>query len=104
MYRFTRHVVSLLFLLFILPVTAFAEKGMAVDPMECLGCHGDKISAEVFGASAHGKNGCTSCHLEGADLLKHMTGRVKLEKVDCARCHQKEHAEHAGSIHQQQGI
>jgi cytochrome b subunit of formate dehydrogenase len=104
MFRFITRFLPFLFLLVILPVTSFAEQGMAVDPMECLGCHSDKISAAKFGASPHGKNGCTSCHLEGANLLNHMTGRVKPEKVDCARCHQKEYAEHAGSIHLRKGI
>ncbi|MCM2359226.1 MAG: cytochrome c3 family protein [Geobacteraceae bacterium] len=104
MFRFRKQLLPLLFLLLTLPAAALAEKGMAVDPMECLGCHGDKISAEKFGTSPHGRNGCTSCHPEGADLLRHMTGRVKLEKVQCGRCHQQEHAEHAGSVHEAKGI
>lgn len=104
MSRFHILISVLLCLLIINPVSALAEKGMAVDPSNCLGCHGEKISASRFGASPHGKNGCTSCHPEGADLLGHMTGRVRMDKVNCARCHQKEFAEHAGSIHQQSGV
>lgn len=97
------------FLLFVIllvltPAASFAEKGMAIDPMSCLGCHSNRISAEKFGSSTHGKNGCTSCHLEGVDLLKHMTAGVKLQKVNCARCHQKQYAEYANSVHQRNEI
>lgn len=83
---------------------AYGVRGVAVDPMDCLGCHGEKISAASFGGSVHGKNGCTSCHLEGDDLLGHITRRVKLQKVDCARCHEKERGEHAASIHMEKGV
>jgi cytochrome b subunit of formate dehydrogenase len=104
MHRFSVNLLLLLFVVLLGPTASFAEKGLAVDPMECLGCHSNKISAIDFGASPHGKNGCTSCHLQEANLLKHMTGGVKLEKVNCARCHQKENAEHAGSVHLAKGI
>jgi len=104
MYRFNLGLLLLVFAFMLSPVSSFAEKGMAADPMDCLGCHSDKIAADSFAASPHGKNGCTSCHLEGTNLLKHMTGSVKLEKVDCSRCHKKEFAEHAGSVHMEKGI
>jgi len=104
MYRLYKQLVFSSCLLIMMQGAVFAEKGMAIDPVDCLGCHSSKISAAHFGASAHGKNGCTSCHLEGVNLIKHMTGRVKLEKVNCARCHQKEFGEQAGSVHQQRGI
>lgn len=93
-----------LVVLLVQPALLRAEMGMAVDPMTCLGCHANIISAEKFGASPHGKNGCTSCHLGGAQLLQHLTEKVKLEKVDCGRCHQKEFAEFAGSVHQAKGV
>ena len=104
MFRFYRLFLLLLLLATASPRISFAEKGMAVDPTSCLGCHSEKISADRFGASPHGKNGCTSCHLEGVDLVQHMTASVKLQKVNCSRCHQKEFAEHAGSVHQNKGV
>ena len=83
---FTR-ILPLLALLVALAQPAFAEQGLAIDPATCLGCHGDKISATAMAASVHGKNGCTSCHIEIVELAKHMRGEVAVGKVNCARCH-----------------
>ena len=44
----------------------------------------------AFAASVHGKNACTSCHVEITDLAKHMRGEIKVHKVHCERCHKKE--------------
>jgi len=106
-----RHVAHLFLTLFVLlgllaaPAFVSAEtSSMAYDPENCLGCHGSKISLDKFGASPHGKNGCTSCHLQSADLKRHMTGSVKLEKVNCARCHGNEAKEFAKSIHAEKGL
>ena len=99
-----RQIVFLVCFCMAVPVAAFAEHGLAVDPMDCLGCHRETISAEKFAASPHGKNGCTSCHLEITDLLRHMTGKTKKQEVNCARCHGKEQTEYAMSIHGQKGV
>ncbi|MBI5656136.1 MAG: cytochrome c3 family protein [Geobacter sp.] len=85
-----------------LPVQA--EQGMAIDPATCLGCHSGKISAAAYAASVHGKNACTSCHVEIVDLAKHMKGETKVNKVRCERCHKKENAEHYDSVHIQKGV
>jgi len=77
---------------------------MAYDPENCLGCHGSKISLDSFAASPHGKNGCTSCHLQSADLKKHMTGNTKLDKVNCSRCHGNEAKEFEKSVHAKNGL
>jgi hypothetical protein len=92
--------------LFILSVatTSFAEQGMAIDPATCLGCHSNKISVSGFASSVHGKNACTSCHIEITDLAKHMRGETKINKVACERCHKKENAEHYNSVHVQKGV
>ncbi len=92
----------LLFLAVVRP--AAAEQGMAIDPATCLGCHGNKISAAAFAASVHGKNACTSCHVEITDLTKHMKGEVKVGKVHCERCHKKENAEYYNSVHVQNDV
>ena len=91
-----------LFLAVIQP--AAAEQGMAIDPATCLGCHSNKISAAAFAASVHGKNACTSCHVEITDLAKHMRGEVRVAKVHCERCHKKENAEHYNSVHVQHDV
>lgn len=78
---------------------SYAEQGMAIDPATCLGCHSNKIHAFAFAASVHGKNACTSCHVEIVDLAKHMKGETKVAKVKCERCHKKEAAEHFSSVH-----
>jgi predicted CXXCH cytochrome family protein len=83
---------------------AAAEQGMAIDPATCLGCHSNKISTSEFAASVHGKNACTSCHVEILDLAKHMKGEVKVGKVQCDRCHKKETAEHYLSVHTAKGV
>ena len=101
-YVFTR-IIPLLLLL-VLTKTAAASQGLAIDPATCLGCHGDKISASAMASSVHGRNGCSSCHVEIVDLAKHMKGETKIGKVQCVRCHKKEAAEHANSIHFQKGV
>jgi cytochrome b subunit of formate dehydrogenase len=83
---------------------ASSDWSMAVDPENCLGCHQSKINREQFATSPHGKNGCTSCHLQGVELKKHMTGSIKLEKVRCDRCHANEAKELAKSVHGNQGL
>ncbi|MBP1752741.1 MAG: cbcY [Geobacteraceae bacterium] len=93
-----RIVPLLLFLLaFGLPVSA--ERNMAAPPSVCLGCHGDKISSTDFDASVHGKNGCTSCHVELTELSSHEKGQLTVGKVQCIRCHKKIVSEHYASVH-----
>ena len=82
----------------------WADQGMAIDSVTCLGCHGDKISAASFVSSVHGKNGCNSCHVQLTDLSRHMKGQIKIEKVSCERCHKKENAEHYASVHVQKDV
>ena len=81
-----------------------AEQGMAIDPDTCLGCHSDKISVQAFADSVHGKNACTSCHVDITDLLKHMKMEVKAQKVQCERCHKKQNSEHYASVHAEKGV
>ena len=97
-------------LLLVCIVTVLIFKGQAcgaladhhraiVDSTECLDCHDDLVSEEDFVRSAHGGNGCTSCHLAGMQLDKHMEGEVPVQEVRCERCHAQETFEHNGSIH-----
>ena len=96
--------IPVILLLLSFPSFAAAEQGMAIDPATCLGCHGNKISVAEFAASVHGKNACTSCHVEITDIAKHMKGEVKVGKVRCERCHKKETAEHYLSVHTSKGV
>jgi cytochrome b subunit of formate dehydrogenase len=98
-----------LFVLFIALVIcralpAAAEQGMAIDPATCLGCHSDKMSIQAFAGSVHGKNGCTSCHVDITDLAGHMKREIKVQKVQCERCHTRESAEHYTSVHSSKGV
>ena len=95
---------SLLFILLVWSLPVFAEQGMAIDPATCLGCHGEKISIRAFAASVHGKNACTSCHVDIVDLAKHMRKEVKVNKVQCERCHKKQNSEHYASVHAEKGV
>jgi predicted CXXCH cytochrome family protein len=103
MQLFTRLIPITLLILTFTRIAA-AEQGMAIDPATCLGCHSNKISAAAFAASVHGKNACTSCHVEIIDLGQHMRGVVKVGKVHCERCHKKENAEHYLSVHINKGV
>jgi hypothetical protein len=62
-------------------VPVVAEQGMAIDPATCLGCHSDKMSIQAFAGSVHGKNGCTSCHVDITDLASHMKKEIKVQQV-----------------------
>ncbi len=104
MFRWRMIVLLLPVLLLTATLPAFAEQGMAIDPATCLGCHSNKISIAGFAASVHGKNACTSCHVDITDLPKHMRGEIKVHKVACERCHKKENAEHYNSIHVQKDV
>jgi Cytochrome c3 len=96
--------IPLLLMMITAAMPAAAEQGMAIDPATCLGCHSNKISVTAFAASVHGKNACTSCHIEITDLAKHMRGEVKVGKVHCERCHKKETSEHYASVHAQADV
>ena len=97
-------VVPFILLTLLCAFPALAEQGMAIDPATCLGCHGDKISTGAFADSVHGKNACTSCHVDITDLLKHMKKEIKVQKVQCERCHKKQNAEHYASVHAEKGV
>ena len=97
-------VLSILLLLLVFVSASFAEQGLAIDPANCLGCHSDKIPLKLFAASVHGKNGCTSCHVDIIDLASHMRHEFTPAKVRCDRCHQRETAEHSASAHSKKGV
>ena len=49
-----------------------------------------EVITVAYGASVHGKNACTSCHVEVTSLDEHISGEVMPEKPKCVRCHKKE--------------
>ena len=95
---------TLMFLAVAWALPAHAEQGMAIDPATCLGCHSNKFSVHDFAASVHGKNACTSCHVDITDLVKHMKKEIKVQKVQCERCHKKQNSEHYASVHAEKGV
>jgi len=97
-------VLLLLVLIACRALPAAAEQGMAIDPATCLGCHSDKMSIQDFAGSVHGKNGCTSCHVDITDLAAHMKREIRVQKVQCERCHKRESAEHYTSVHSSKGV
>jgi cytochrome b subunit of formate dehydrogenase len=97
-------IVPLLLLLLLPVLPAAAEQGMAIDPINCLGCHGDRIPAPAFSGSVHGKNGCTSCHVDIIDLASHMRHEFKPAKVRCELCHKREASQHFSGVHIDKGI
>ena len=99
-YRF----ITMMSLAFDCALHAHAEQGMAIDPATCLGCHSEKISIHAFAGSVHGKNACTSCHVDITDLIKHMKKEIKVQKVQCERCHKKQNSEHYASVHAEKGV
>jgi cytochrome b subunit of formate dehydrogenase len=72
--------------------------GLAAGTSECLECH-DKIDAAKFEASPHAKVQCTGCHFEVTDLSKHESGDIKINPVDCAKCHRDIAVKMSGSVH-----
>ena len=96
--------IPLLFLFAAVALPVAAEQGMAIDPATCLGCHSNKFSVNDFAASVHGKNACTSCHVDITDLAKHMKKEIKVQKVQCERCHKKQNSEHYASVHAEKGV
>jgi len=64
---------------------------------DCLACHGDRIDAVKFSASAHGVFSCTDCH-SGAGEFPHPEG---VSQVDCAACHADAVESYQKSIHGQ---
>jgi cytochrome b subunit of formate dehydrogenase len=97
-------IVTALFFLAASVHIASAVQGMAVSPSVCLGCHGEKISASAFDASVHGKNGCTSCHVELTDVERHEKGELLPGKVQCERCHQQVASGYYVSVHMSNGV
>lgn len=83
-------------------LAATAPAASAQEPQNCLDCHGDKdsgapfVDATVFAKSIHGKNLCTSCHLDAAKEFPHPD---KLAPVSCANCHRIESQIYAESDH-----
>ena len=96
--QFFRAVFTLTLML-VLAVPAIAENGMAIDPATCLQCHDDVVRADRFAGSVHGKNACTSCHVEITDVDLHADGKIEVGTVKCVRCHKQETAEHYASVH-----
>src|SRR3989338_6775101 len=58
----------------------------AIENEECLTCHGEAVDADAYSASIHGKNLCTSCHV---DVTKAPHGEHP-KTPTCNQCHRIE--------------
>lgn len=58
----------------------------ALENEECFTCHGEKINPDAYNSSIHGRNLCTSCHVD-IKTLPHPTG---LKIPTCNQCHRIE--------------
>jgi len=82
-------------LLFILVMSG--QRAMSMSDEDCLDCHGEEgataeeseksiyVDAEIFAHSAHGEEGCISCH-QDADVEED-EHPIPLAKVSCEECH-----------------
>jgi cytochrome b subunit of formate dehydrogenase len=64
-------------------LVVLAARARADEPLDCFACHGEKVAAARFAASAHGPLGCAACHTA-------ITGYPHPERPappDCAACH-----------------
>ncbi len=101
--RFYRLIPILLFC-WILAAPSPSPAALPPAAESCMDCHQGDIDASAFGMSVHGHNSCTSCHTQVTDLDGHMDGIVRVEPVNCTRCHKEQTAEHGSSIHMLSGI
>ena len=83
----------------LLVVFGIASQGQAQGTgRSCTACHEAAAYRVDFPASAHGNNGCTSCHLVGS-LTAHMSGREKSAAVSCGSCHGEIAAKFKENVH-----
>jgi cytochrome b subunit of formate dehydrogenase len=74
---------------------AIAQPARSDDDQACFGCHGDKIDAKRFAASAHGDLGCAVCHTDVTDFPH----PEKPAAPECAGCHDEVTTALAASVH-----
>lgn len=67
----------------------------AIANEECLACHGETINADTYTASIHGKNLCTSCHVDITKVPHDETPRIPT----CNQCHRIESEIYKSSDH-----
>jgi len=74
---------------------AVAAVTVRADDEECLGCHGERVPADAFAASAHASFGCGTCHA-GITEYPHPE---KPAPPDCGACHADAVGTLAASVH-----
>ncbi len=92
--------------IFILTALSSFPAAQAIENSDCLACH-DDIKPDVYNASAHGKNLCTSCHTDIAGAPHEIAdSRNKESPVywtnipkTCAVCHENISKVYERSVH-----
>lgn len=89
--------------------SARADDAGAVDARstqhECAGCHERAVPSATFARSAHKDLACTACHTRDASRPPPsgpnacVASFLKTDQTRCAKCHETQAKEHAGSVH-----
>ncbi|MCK6573388.1 cytochrome c3 family protein [Myxococcota bacterium] len=75
----------------------------AEEKYDCAGCHTVDVNPDAYAGAVHKDLACTACHpVEGPKPAAEdgsPTCAATFGKADCARCHENEAKEYAGSVH-----
>ncbi len=66
---------------------------------DCLKCHDDHLFSSQFPESAHGLNGCRSCHSGITDEEEHMRGEEIPVLTSCGACHEEIQKDYLNNYH-----
>ena len=93
-------VVLVLFLMVLTSASGPAEQGMAIDPATCLGCHSDRFSIkDHLPRRSTARMPAPAATRTLPICVRHMKSEIKVQKVQCERCHKRVNAEHYASVH-----
>ncbi|HRY38515.1 MAG TPA: cytochrome c3 family protein, partial [Smithellaceae bacterium] len=75
------------------------QAGAQAQTLKCQTCHSDSAFVDLFAASVHGNNACTSCHTGIDDIARHSSGDKKSNPVQCSACHKEIAASFKKDVH-----
>jgi cytochrome b subunit of formate dehydrogenase len=77
----------------------YAQPGGTGGGRSCQSCHAEATFGKEFARSIHGRNGCTSCHPDIANIASHASGQARPAPVNCARCHRDIAVKYRKDVH-----